>query len=71
MLPHHLLSIKEVRTGTQTGRILEVGADAEAMEGAAYWLALIDHSACCVIEPSRTSGPNDSRLGPPTLILMN
>lgn len=35
MLPHHFLSINKVRTGTQIGRILEVGVDAEAMEGTA------------------------------------
>lgn len=29
-------SIKEVRTGIRTGRILEVGAYTEAMEGVAY-----------------------------------
>ena len=30
---HHYSSVKEVRTGTQQGRILEAGADAEAVEG--------------------------------------
>jgi hypothetical protein len=39
-LPHCCSSIKEVRTGTQAGQ--EAGADAEAMEGAAYWLASPD-----------------------------
>ncbi|MGE9715064.1 hypothetical protein ACQP3F_25900, partial [Escherichia coli] len=32
-LSHHSPSLKEARTGTKTG------AEAEAMEGAAYWLA--------------------------------
>jgi hypothetical protein len=36
-LPHCCSSPKEVRTGTQAGQ--EAGADAEAMECAAYWLA--------------------------------
>jgi hypothetical protein len=36
-LPHCCSSPKEVMTGTQVGQ--EAGADAEAMEGAAYWLA--------------------------------
>jgi hypothetical protein len=36
-LPHCCSSPKEVRTGTQAGQ--EAGADAEAIEGAAYWLA--------------------------------
>jgi hypothetical protein len=36
-LPCCCLSPKEVRTGTQAGQ--EAGADAEAMEVAAYWLA--------------------------------
>jgi len=31
-LPHCCSSPKEVRTGTHTGRNLEAGADAEAME---------------------------------------
>jgi hypothetical protein len=30
-LPQHCSLLKEVRTGTQTGRILKAGADAEAM----------------------------------------
>ena len=33
-----LFITEEDITGTQTGKILEAGADAEAMEGAAYWL---------------------------------
>ena len=32
-------TLKEIRTGTQKDRNLEAGADAEAMKGAAYWLA--------------------------------
>jgi hypothetical protein len=32
MLPPLLSSLKEVRTGTQNGRDLKAGADAEAME---------------------------------------
>lgn len=36
-LPHHCSSLKEVR---RQGRILEAGANAKAVEGAAYWLVL-------------------------------
>jgi hypothetical protein len=35
-------------------RNLEAGAEAEAMEGAAYWLALMDCSACFLIAPRDT-----------------
>ena len=38
-LPDQNLSLEEVRIGTQASRNLEAGADAEAMECAAYWLA--------------------------------
>ena len=31
--------LRETEAETQTGQELEAGADAEAMEGAAYWLA--------------------------------
>jgi hypothetical protein len=34
-----LFITKGSQVGTHTGRNLEAGADAEAMEGAAYWLA--------------------------------
>ena len=36
---HHSPSLKELGQELTQGRNLEVGADAEAMEGAAYWLA--------------------------------
>jgi hypothetical protein len=38
-LPHSSPSWKEVIQELKQGRNLEAGADAEAMEGAAYWLA--------------------------------
>jgi hypothetical protein len=37
MVPHHWLSAKEVRAGTQTTQ--GPGGDAEALEDAVYWLA--------------------------------
>jgi hypothetical protein len=38
-LPHHCSSQKKSRQELKQGRNLETGANAEAMEGAAYWLA--------------------------------
>jgi hypothetical protein len=35
-------SLKKSEQDLRQGRILEAGADAEAMEGAAYWLAPLD-----------------------------
>ena len=49
----------EASTGTQMGRNLEAGADAEAMEGC----CLLAFSARCFIEP-RTSSPG---VVPPTM----
>ena len=40
MLPYFCSSLKEVRTGTQTGPDLDVLADTEAIEGAVYWFDL-------------------------------
>ena len=36
---HTQFSIEKARTGLKQGRNLEAGADAEAMEGGAYWFA--------------------------------
>lgn len=59
--------LKAVRAKAQ-GRILEVGTDAEAVEGVAYWLV----STCCFIVP-RTTGPGmvlpKNELGPPTSVV--
>jgi hypothetical protein len=38
-LPYHCSLSKEVREELKQGRNLEAGADIEAMESAAYWLA--------------------------------
>jgi len=38
-LPHHHSSLKKSGQELKQGRNLEAGADAEAMERAAYWLA--------------------------------
>ena len=38
------------------GRTLPAGPDAEAMEGAAYWLALKSCSACFLKEPRPAQG---------------
>ena len=47
----------------------EAGADAEAMEGAAYWLAPHGCSACFPIEPRTTDpGGDHNGLGPPPSI---
>ena len=55
--------MKEVRTGTQIGRNLEAGAYAEALEGAAYWLAPCG-LACFLIE-LRTPCPG---MAPATMV---
>jgi hypothetical protein len=38
-VPYSSSSSQALRAGTKQGRALEPGADAEAMEAAAYWLA--------------------------------
>ena len=62
LLPHCSLSLKEARTGTQTGRILEASADEEPMEVC----GLLAHSTSLaqpVIE-SKTTSPG---VVPPTM----
>ena len=57
LLPGHSSSLEEVRKGTQKGKNLEAGADAEAMEGCCLlacfpWFAC---SACFPTEPGTSS----------------
>jgi hypothetical protein len=61
--PHPSSSSKEVRSGTQNSRNLEAGADAEAMTGAAYWVAPHDWLSQLSYR-TRTSSPG---MAPPTM----
>lgn len=66
-LLYHCSSLKEARTGTQQGRNLEAGADALAMEEAAYWLApqdLISLLSYRTQKHQPREGPTHSGLGP-------
>ena len=62
----HSPSLEEVRTGTQTGQEPGAGADAEAMEGAAYWLAsrdLLSLLSYRTQDHQPTDGPTHRGLG--------
>jgi hypothetical protein len=70
-VPHHSLSSKEVRAGTQAGEEPGGGADAEVMEGAAYWLAppgLLSLLFYRTQDHQLRSGTIHNGLSPPTSI---
>ena len=54
-LPGPNLSLEKIRTGIQAGLDQAGRPDAEAMEGAAYWLAHMACSACFLIDPMTMS----------------
>ena len=64
---HHSLSLKKTRTGTQSGQEPEAGADTEAVEGAAYWLVLLDFQYAFYRTQDHLprDGTTHNRLGPP------
>jgi len=67
--PHCCSSPKEVGTGTHTDQ--EARADAEAMEGDAYWLAapaLLGLLSYRTQNHQPRDGTTHNGLGPPTLI---
>ena len=67
MLPHHCSS-KEARAGTQTGRNVDAGADAETMEGTAYLLAscgTFNLLSYRTQDHQPRDGTTHNRLGPP------
>jgi hypothetical protein len=62
----HCSSSKEDGTGVKSGRNVEAGADAEAMEGAAYWLAapgLLSLLSCRTQDHQPTGGTTHNKLG--------
>jgi len=70
-LPHCGLSLKEARTGTQTEQNLEAGADAETIEGAAYWLAPRGLQSLLSYRPQDfqcRDGTTHNGLGPPPFV---
>jgi hypothetical protein len=64
-------SLEEVRTELKQGWNLDVGADAEAMEGTAYWLAhhgLLNLLSYRTQDHQPRDGTTYNGLGPPPLI---
>jgi hypothetical protein len=53
ILPHHILSLKEVGTGTQAGQ--EPGGRSIDQGGGCYWLLCVTFSSCFLIELRTTS----------------
>ena len=70
-LPHSSPSWKEVIQELKQGRNLEAGADAEAMEGAAYWLPMVCSASLLSYRTQNyhlRDGSTHNGLSPPPLI---
>jgi hypothetical protein len=72
ILPDYSSTLEEVRTPLKQGWNLQAGADAEAMEGAANWIA--SHGLFTLLsyrtqDHQSGDGPTFNGLGPPTLLV--